>query len=327
MWIAAICMVLVATVDVAAQETPTITPAPSKTPTPTQSTPDESETEEADSLDGVASPFTQSDLSILSGNVQRPNAIAWYANKLYTICSGDWTIYEIDDTTGSTRTFIYGVRNAHSIHVEVNSQSVSGFELWVPDYEVNALLQVNPTGAPRTIATGFDGPWGIAKLDDERFLVSNLIANSVVSVSRGGEVVVINSEMRSPAGIAVDDGFAYVVNNGSSRRSIEWTAVDDIIENDTSFEPLVSGLQNATGVVLGPDGLLYFAYALGTRGVVGRVDPEECRKNGGCSNDEVELVLYTELVAPLAGLTVTPDMRLFVHTIFQPEIYWLQLDS
>ena len=322
-----ICIFLATWMGVSAQGAPTITPAPSKTPRPTPSTPIESETEEADNLDIVDSPFTQNDLSVLSGNVQRPNAIAWYANILYTICSGDWTIYEIDDTAGTTRTFIYGVRNAHSMHVEVNSQSVSGFELWVPDYDTNTLLQVNPTGAPRTIATGFDGPWGIGRLDDDRFLISNLIGNSLVSVSRDGEVVVVNSQMRSPAGVAIDDGFAYVANNGSSRRSIEWTATDDIIENDTSFEPLVSGLQNTTGVVLGPDGLLYFAYALGTRGVVGRVDPEECREDGGCSNDEVELVLYTELVAPLAGLTITPDMRLFVHTIFQPEIYWLQLDS
>jgi hypothetical protein len=31
------------------------------------------------------------------------------------------------------------------------------------------------------------------------------------------------------------------------------------------------------------------------------------------------------LETPLAGLTVTPDMRLFVHTMFQPSIYWAQL--
>jgi hypothetical protein len=77
--------------------------------------------------------------------------------------------------------------------------------------------------------------------------------------------------------------------------------------------------------VLGPDGYLYFAYSLGTRGVIGRVDPEVCRENNGCNIDRVEIVLYTELAAPLAGLAISPDMRLYVHTIFRPEIYWVQL--
>jgi hypothetical protein len=315
-------------VDTFAQEAPTITPAPSKTAAATESnsaTPEPVESDEVDTT--ISIPFTQSDLAILSGNVQRPNGIAWYSDKLYTVCSGDWTLYEIEDTTGSTRTFIYGVRNAHSLHVEADSQSDSDFELWVPDYDTNTLLRVNPTGAPRPIATGLEGPWGISELDEEHFLISNLIGDSIVMVSRTGEITTINSQMRSPAGIVVDDDFVYVANNGSSRRSIEWAAIEDIVDDDTNFKPLVSGLQNTTGIVLAPDGLLYFAYALGTRGVVGRVDPRVCQENGGCTNDEVEMVLYTELVAPLAGLTITPDMRLFVHTIFQPEIYWLQLDS
>ncbi len=66
---------------------------------------------------------------------------------------------------------------------------------------------------------------------------------------------------------------------------------------------LVSGLQNTTGLQLGTDGMLYFAYALGNRGMVGRVDPQVCLANGGCSNDQVEIVLYSDLSAPLAGLT------------------------
>jgi hypothetical protein len=78
--------------------------------------------------------------------------------------------------------------------------------------------------------------------------------------------------------------------------------------------------------VLGSDGKLYFAYSLGTRGVVGRVDPEVCRLNGGCTNDQVEVVLYTELAAPLAGLTLSPDMKLYVHTMFSPDIYWVQIE-
>ena len=90
-------------------------------------------------------------------------------------------------------------------------------------------------------------------------------------------------------------------------------------ENDDPFRN-----HNSGQLAFGPDGYLYFTYALGTRGVVGRVNPEECR-DGGCANADVEIVLFTELPAPLAGLTISPDMRLFVHTIYRPEIYWVQL--
>jgi hypothetical protein len=89
----------------------------------------------------------------------------------------------------------------------------------------------------------------------------------------------------------------------------------------------VSGLQNTTGLQLASDGYLYFAYSLGTRGIVGRVDPLVCMENGGCTNEQVEIVVYTELQAPLAGLTITPDMRLFVHTMFSPDLYWARITS
>jgi hypothetical protein len=88
---------------------------------------------------------------------------------------------------------------------------------------------------------------------------------------------------------------------------------------------LVSGLQNPTNLVIGPDRWLYIAYSLGTRGIVGRVNPDICREKGGCTNLDVEIVLWSELAAPLAGLVITPDMRLFVHTMFGAEIYWVQL--
>ena len=36
-------------------------------------------------------------------------------------------------------------------------------------------------------------------------------------------------------------------------------------------------------------------------------------------------MLYTDLEAPLAGLTISPDMRIFVHSLFSPDIYWAHL--
>ena len=55
-------------------------------------------------------PILQSDLKILSGNVQRPNGITFFDGFLYTSCSGDFTIYRLNAITGDTITYIAGVQ-------------------------------------------------------------------------------------------------------------------------------------------------------------------------------------------------------------------------
>ena len=308
--------------------TPIPSPLPSKTAVPTPAPIETAESvDEPDMLsnrDALPRPFTQTDLQVLTGNVQRPNGVIWYNDQLYSVCNGDWTIYELDSVTGSTRSYIYGVRNGHTLLVDELDDG--NFDLWVPDYDTNTLLRVNPARAPQSVATGLQGPWGIVMQDEEHFLITNLTGNNLVRVSREGEVDEVMSDLRSPTGIALSDDVVFIANNGSARRSIEWVALDDLLENGNAEpSPLVTGLQNTTGLIAGPDGMIYFAYALGTRGVIGRVDPVVCMENGGCTNDQTEVVLYTELAAPLAGLTLADDMRLFVHTIFRPEIYWVQL--
>ncbi|NJL54869.1 hypothetical protein HC928_06515 [bacterium] len=302
------------------------TPEPIDTPEHTK-TPNASTDQAADEqAQGTFETFTQSDLNVLTGNVQRPNATIWFNDNIYAVCNGDWTIYELNDTNGDTRTFIYGVRNAHSMYIEATSET--DFTMWIPDYDVNALLSVDRTQAPRQIITGLEGPWGISYINENSFLITNLLGGNIVHVTRSGEVRLVLDELRSPTGIASDEEFVYFANNGSARRSIEWVNLADILEEQTTpqVQPLVSGLQNTTSVLLANDGYLYFSYAVGTRGVVGRVDPTICREQEtGCTNDQVEVILYTDLAAPLAGLTISPDMRLFVHTIFRPEIYWVQL--
>ncbi len=319
-----------------AQETGTPTQAPTKTPTPAAVTiptaTSESGTQaQSNTSQPLTQPWTQADLSILTGNVQRPNGIAWHNGKLYTACNGDYTLYEIDDTTAATRTYIYGVRNAHSMYPE--DAGNNRLALWIPDFETNRILFVDGTGSPQSVASDLEGPWGIAPLSDEEFLVTNQRGDSLVAVSRDGDTRTILSDLRLPTGLAVDEEFAYVANYGRPRRAIEWFEKSDALATEDGETPevtpnvLVSGLQNTTGVILADDGYLYFAYALGTRGVVGRVNPEVCRKDGGCSNAEVEIVVYTELASPIAGLAISPDMRLFMHTMFSPDIYWLQLDN
>lgn len=307
----------------------TPTPAPSKTPSAEEATVEatsEATTEARTPSTGPIQSLTQSDLSILTGNVQRPNGITWFDDELYVSCSGDWTIYQINAASGQTLTYIYGIRNAHSLHAERGDDEE--LHLWVPDFQTNTLNDVTRNGV-RAVTNALSGPWGLVQEDDETFLITNLSGNTLTRVGRDGEVDTVVGGLRAPTGVEVDESLVYVANNGSTRRAIEWydlTATEAIDSSELAEEhSLVTGLQNVTGLSLGPDGYLYFAFSLGTRGVVGRVDPERCRENGGCTHEDVEIVLLTELAAPLAGLTIAPDGRLFVHTMFSPDIYWAYL--
>jgi hypothetical protein len=299
----------------------TPTPAPTKTPTPSAgaTTPQAEATEPAISA-APFEPLRQADLQVLTANVQRPNGLAYFKNYLYTACSGDGTVYEINSETGETRTYIWGVSNAHSLFVE----EVDGaLQMWAPDYGEDRLELVTRQGVVPITTEPLQGPWGIVAEEDQHFLVSSLLGNHINRISRDGDVTLALDGLAAPAGLVLDGDLLYVANNGSTRRAVEW--YDLSTEGDGG--PLVSGLQNSTGLQLGADGMLYIAYALGTRGLVGRVDPVMCREAGGCTNDQVEVVLYTDLETPLAGLTVTPDGRLFVHTMFNPALYWVQLPN
>jgi hypothetical protein len=317
-----------------AATTITPTPAPSKTPseTPSIATPAVVTTEPATHPKfPLSKPFTQDDLAVLTGNIQRPNGLAWFDNKLYTSCSGDWTVYQIDTETGDTAQYIYGVKNAHSMYVTSENDLLS---LWIPDFQNNTLTHIIK-GTSQIVVSNLKGPWGITPLSDGSFVITNLLGNTIISVTPNGDTKELVQNLRSPAGVSVDSDYLYVANTGSARRAIEWYALSDLIDRDTPLDSsdksfnasLVTGLQNVTNLVAAADGYLYFSYSLGTRGVVGRVDPNICREQGGCGNDDVEIVLYSELAAPLAGLTISPDMRLYVHSIFSPDIYWLQLDQ
>lgn len=271
-------------------------------------------------------PFLQGSLRIISGNVQRPNGIFWFDDYLYTGCAGDFTLYKIHDNTGVTSTYIAGVQNAHTMYIE------TGPLIWVADFQRNAISRIDLTKSPALvdIATGLASPWGLAPASDETFFVTQLRTDDLINISREGQIRQIATGFRNPTGVVADaEDFVYVANNGSARRAIEWFEYDPTAAplQETDMQPLISGLQNTTNLVLGPDDLLYFAYSLGTRGIIGRVDPLQCREQGGCTNVDVEIVLWSELAAPLAGLAISPDMRLFVHTMFGSEIYWVQLPT
>jgi len=270
----------------------------------------------------LESPFLQSDLELMVGNVQRPNGIVWYDDALYTVCNGDWTVYKIDVRSGETVTFVFGVRNGNNIIAEATE---SGFDLWVPDPDTGTLWKLDQRReAPVGIATELAAPWGIARLDDERFLLTDTRTNSIMTVPAAGERETVHSQLRAPTGIARHEERIYFANGGSARRGIEYFEYRD----DGSFtevKPLVSGLQNTTNLVMAADGYLYFSYALGTRGVVGRVDPIRCLDEG-CGNLDVEMVVFSDIPAPLA-ITLSDDLRLFLHSRYRPEFYWVQLPT
>lgn len=318
-----ICAGLISMQNYAQTSIPTLAP----TKTPTSEAGESNQAVEANVAESaiLSRSFTQEDLSVLVGEVQKPNGIEWFDDNLYAVCNGDSTLYEINSVSGQTRTFIFGIRDAHDLHAE---ETEDGYNLWIPDFDTNTLYLLDQDRTlPNPISAELNGPWGIDQLDEERFIITNLRSGEIVTVTRDGELNIVAEGLRSPTGIVIHDDRLFVANNGSARLGIQWADIDGLLNEDSEmleFETLVSGLQNVSNLVMGQDGYLYFTYALGTRGVVGRIDPNSCL-DGACTNNETEIVLYTELQAPLAGLTLSDDMRLFVHSIYQPEIYWVSL--
>ena len=276
--------------------------------------------QEGDTAAPLAEPFQQADLELLTGNVQRPNGITWHNDQLYVVCNGDWTIYRIDDRTGDTISYVFGVRNSSSFIIE---DTKAGFDIWLPDTDSQTLWKVTEERlAPVSVASGLDAPWAVMRLDDDRFLVTLAHAHAIVEISESGAVDTVLTDLRSPTGIVRDEARVYFANAGSARRGIEWFE----IEADGGYsEPqaLVSGLRSITNLVMANDGFLYFGYALGARGIVGRIEPSQCLEEG-CGGDDVEIVVLADIEAPVA-LAISDDMRLFVHSRYRPEIYWVQL--
>lgn len=274
----------------------------------------------APQLTVLESPFLQSDLELIVGNVQRPNGIVWFEDALYTVCNGDWTIYKIDARTGDTITFVFGVRNGNSLIAEATE---AGFNLWVPDPDTGALWKVDERrAAPESISSGLEAPWGITRLDKDSFLITDTRSNSIMVVPLKGGPTTAHSELRAPTGIVRDGNKVYFANGGSARRGIQFFEIADD-GTMSAVQPLVSGLQNTTNIAMGADGYLYFSYALGTRGVVGRIHPANCLEDG-CGNQDVEMVVFSDIPAPLA-IALSDDLRLFLHSRFKPEFYWVQL--
>jgi hypothetical protein len=267
-------------------------------------------------------------LTTLTGDVQRPNGVTWINDLLYISCAGDGTLYEIDATTSETRAYVAAVKNAHTLYAESVGTGRTAIELWVPDFEEGSVHHVVDRRA-RTVVDGLDGPWGIAYLDAESFLITNMLDDSLVAVTRSGDWRVLHDGFAAPTAIAIDSNarLVYVANSASLERSIEAVSISDLLDGEVPADThlVVSGLENVTGLELASDGALYIAYQIGDFGRVGRLHVESCLAAGGCTGGEVHVVVDANLPAPLAGLALSDDMRLFVHTLAEPNLMWTQL--
>src|ERR1041384_7871533 len=65
---------------------------PTATQTAKPSTPNGTVTPSSSDTTTSNTSFTQADLSLLTGNIQRPNGLVWHDGKIYAACSGDWTV-------------------------------------------------------------------------------------------------------------------------------------------------------------------------------------------------------------------------------------------
>ncbi len=269
-------------------------------------------------------PLPVDQIHYLTGNVARPNGIGWYANKLYVVCSGDGTVYELDDQTGFTNTYIYGVKDAFSIYPEKGRDGT--LYLWVPDAGSRSIVRVTPAEV-ETIVSGTGEPWSLIPYDVNSFLVSGLRANTVEQVTRDGERTAWITGLEDPTALVLHREYLYVANTGDLDRSIEWYPLTDIRAGNPEPSPMLRGIEGITAMQIFSDGYLYFSYERDGRGLIGRIQPDICRDAGGCRADQVELVLDPRLNAPLAGLMITPDGRMFFHTRYGSVINWVQLDS
>lgn len=267
-------------------------------------------------------PLTQADLVSFTGNVARPNGMVWLNDEIYVVCAGDQSVYKLYGTSGATDTYIFGVTDAYALYAK--EQSNGAVHLWVPDPEKGSLLRVTPVDV-QVVASGMFEPWGITALSSTLFLVTIHLSNQVNIITQTGERRTLISGLAKPTGIDTDGEFVYVANSGDPERALEWYALEAIFDDETAAHTLVRGLTNVLNVRIGPDGKLYFIYEENDQGVIGRVDPAECRVDGGCMADMVERVIVTDLDAPLAGLTFAPDGRLFFHERYGETLYWAQI--
>lgn len=265
------------------------------------------------------------DLTALEPDVQRPNGLTVIDGNIYVACTGDGTLYEVEADSGRTLAYVYGVVDAHTLYAEPVEEGPS---LWIPDYGEGSLKHIADHDV-ETVAEGLEGPWGIAPVEDRGFLVTSQDAGRLSLIGRDGGQTVLLDGLDEPTGVVLDaaSGWVYVANAADPDRTVAGYRLETLLGNGESAtaEPVIRGLERPTGLALDADGQLYVAYEAEGLGLVARVDPAACRDRGGCEAEEVSLIVDTELPAPLAGLTLSSDGRMYLHTAYDGQVYWAQI--
>jgi sugar lactone lactonase YvrE len=127
--------------------------------------------------------------------------------------------------------------------------------------QVNRYL---PSGLFETLAADIPDVSGVAVAPDGSVYVSSTLDGTIIQMLPDGSRQTFASALRSPLGLALaSDGMLYAVTGGQASGSV--FAVPDrgdavvAITPDGEAQTLVANLPDASGLAVGPDGLLYVA--------------------------------------------------------------------
>ncbi len=104
---------------------------------------------------------------------------------------------------------------AFSIIGNVSAQPSAG-DYIVPEYNVDVLSSVTPSGVVTLIASGLSGPVGVAIDGSGNYIVTEFDSGELSSVTPGGVVTLIASGLSGPTGVAIDGSGNYIVTEQGS---------------------------------------------------------------------------------------------------------------
>jgi len=180
----------------------------------------------------------------------------------------------------------------------------------------------------RTVARDLHGPWGLAYVDEEHFLLTNLLSNTVNLLSRDGDNQVLLDGLSAPMGLVHDEETVYVANYGSTRRSIEWYDYDAVLDGsaDARRSRSCAGqrLAERDRLAAWQRRQALLCLRASNRGMIGRVDPQICGRTAVAVTINRDRALQRPRGAA-GGLNAHAGHAAVRHTMFQTDLYWADI--